>query len=270
MNESINPVVITLISWRLNPMYKYAAVLAVSALLGFGLTACNKPADSGSTGAKVPSNTVAASNVQPVPHGSDTNGEGAAAKTEGKCAECAAAGKATCTCADGGCKDANCKSCPAKGAGAAGGSCANCPGKGGAEAGAPAGAEEAGTIKLADGSAVQVINVGLLDGDYRNHSGVVAIDGEVAQVFADKGTFMLKNCVDEGMKADGCTKPCCAEAQIPVKLDMSLYSGQLPAAGSDVLVIGNVAVTETGYTLTVQEVRSGEKTILSRKGEKAV
>lgn len=250
---------------------KILTALAVAALLCYGLAACNKPAATDDAGAKVPSNTIAAS-AEPQTAGSDVAGATGTPAAGGKCAECAAGGKAACTCAEGGCKGENCANCPAKGAAGAaaggscpsGGSCANCPGKGG-EAAAPAGAAEAGSIKLSDGSAVQLINVGLLDGDYKNHAGLVAIDGEVAQVFADKGTFMLKNCVDASMKASGCSKPCCGEAQIPVKVDMTKFSGVMPEAGADVVVIGDVSVTETGYTLAVREVRSGEQTILSLK-----
>ncbi|MCC7477546.1 hypothetical protein IT575_03720 [bacterium] len=251
-------------------MHKYIAALTLSVLLIMALAACNRPASTEGGSAKVPSGTVAA-NIEPRTQGSDTAGQGQAGQA-GKCAECAAAGKA-CSCAEGGCQGKNCANCPAKSGDACkDANCKGCPSDGGksaAPAGAPAGAQESGSIKLADGSAAPVINVGLLDGDYKNHSGLVAVDGEVAAVFVDKGTFMLKNCVDESMKADGCSKACCAEAQIPVKLDMSLYSGELPAVGTDVMVIGDVSLTETGYTLAVREVRTGEKTILSRKGEKS-
>lgn len=270
---------------------KIKSILGLLALaLLLSLAACNKSDSSagGASGANTDGKMIAAANTPEVtPQGSATadGGKGGEAATcpdcgkpEGQCccvegkdgAKAAAGGSCPAggTCANAG-KGGECPNggqCPAGGDKAAGGaSCPGCP------AGGDKGKEtEATSVKLADGSTAPVINVGLLDGDYKNHVGLVAIDGQVAQVFADKGTFMLKNCVDEGMKAGGCTKPCCADAQIPVKVDMTQFMGKLPETGSDVMVVANVTLTSTGYKLDVREIHKGNLTVLARKDEKSV
>ena len=124
---------------------------------------------------------------------------------------------------------------------------------------------EASSVTLADGTQAKVIAASLLDSDPKANAGRVAIKGEVVQVFADKGTFVLKDCAkDEDCKTeDYCS--CCSEAQMPIKLEMDQYAGQLPEAKQDVLVIADVNPTEAGYTRAVLEDRLADKAILTRK-----
>ncbi len=129
----------------------------------------------------------------------------------------------------------------------------------------PAAAEPASSIQLADGTQVPVIAASVLDSDPKAHAGLVAISGEVSQVFAEKGTFMLKDCPkdDDCKTTDSCS--CCSTAEVPVRVELSAYDGGLPAVQQDVIVIAEVSPTETGYTLAVREVRQGAKSILTRK-----
>lgn len=133
-----------------------------------------------------------------------------------------------------------------------------------AEAQTPAGVEPS-SIVLADGTEVKVIEASVLDGDPKAYSGLVAISGEVATVYADKGTFTLKDCAkdDDCKTTDSCG--CCSKAQVPVRLELKDYDGALPEAAQDVIVIAEVSPTETGYSLAVREVRQGDKAILTKK-----
>jgi hypothetical protein len=128
-----------------------------------------------------------------------------------------------------------------------------------------AGAALPSSVQLSDGSSVSVIAASVVDGDPKAHAGLVAIAGEVSQVYADRGTFMIKDCPkDEDCKTtDSCS--CCSSAEVPVRLSLSDYDGALPEVAQDVIVIAELQPTETGYTLAVREVRSGESTLLVRK-----
>ena len=140
-----------------------------------------------------------------------------------------------------------------------------------ADTAAPVAAEaaEPDSIALADGTPLPVIKASVLDSDYQAHVGLVAIAGEVAAVYADKGTFMLKDCPeDESCKTeDNCA--CCSEAQIPVRVAASVFDGALPAVAQEVIVIAEVSATAAGYNLDVREVRQGDQAILTRKPDAA-
>lgn len=133
------------------------------------------------------------------------------------------------------------------------------------ETAAPAEVKAPSSLVLADGTKVQVVTASVLDGDPKAYTGLVAITGEVSQVFAEKGTFMLKDCPKDAdcKTEDNCS--CCSKAEVPVRLVLSEYTGNMPQAQQEVVVIAEVSPTGTGYTLAVREVRLGEKAILTRK-----
>ena len=134
-----------------------------------------------------------------------------------------------------------------------------------AETGAGAAAALPASITLVDGKTVPVIAASAVDSDPKAHAGLVAIAGEVTQVFAEKGAFMLK---DSPKDADCKTEDscgCCSKAEVPVRLALEDFNGTLPAAKQNVIVVAEVSLTETGYTLAVSEVRSGDTTLLTRK-----
>ena len=117
----------------------------------------------------------------------------------------------------------------------------------------------AGTqLILADGREVDVLSVGKFDQAQASISGLVAIEGRVAEAFPDEGALVL---VDVDNMA-GCGDSCCPQAQVPVKVNLADYSGALPAAGQQVVVVGDIARTDLGFELTVAEIRCGGETVL--------
>ena len=52
---------------------------------------------------------------------------------------------------------------------------------------------------------------------------------------------------------------------MPIKLDMAKLEGELPALAQAVVVVGELSTAGGGYALDVQEVRSGDKVLLSKK-----
>lgn len=133
----------------------------------------------------------------------------------------------------------------------------------------PAAAAEgalAGTqLALADGREVEVLSVGKFDQAQASVSGLVAIEGRVAEAFPDQGALVL---VDVDNMA-GCGDSCCPQAQVPVKVNLADYSGALPVAGQQVVVVGDIARTGLGFELTVAEIRCGGETVLERAAAQA-
>lgn len=126
---------------------------------------------------------------------------------------------------------------------------------------APAQASLAGTtIALADGAQVEIISVGGFDQTYKTLNGTVAIEGRVAEVFPERGAFVL---VDYDRMAE-CQSGCCPQAEVPVRLTLAEFKGELPSAELEIIVIGELALNDLGYELTVNEIRCGSEVLLSR------
>jgi hypothetical protein len=121
------------------------------------------------------------------------------------------------------------------------------------------------TIKLADGKKVPIVTVLQLNADPKAHKGLIAIDGQVGEVFADKGRFMLA-AYGEGVCTDENCEGCAADQQLPIRYDKAKITGKVPAKDQKVYVVAIVTPTETGgFTVELKEIRSGDKTILSVK-----
>ncbi len=136
------------------------------------------------------------------------------------------------------------------------------------EAAAEAGEQEAlaGTqLTLASGEQVEIISVAAFDQAQNSLSGRVAIEGRVAEAFPDRGAVVL---VDVDNMA-GCSDGCCPQAQVPVKVNLADYAGALPAAGQQVVVVGEIVRTDLGFNLQVAQIRHGSDVVLELKGEQA-
>jgi hypothetical protein len=203
--------------------------------LSLALTACNK-ADSGANTNGVitaPSSKMTAAATPATPASTSPAGT-----TEAAGAVCAGCGKpeSECTCGH------------------------EATGKSGEAKEAPA---VPSSLALADGKSVPVISVATLNADPKAHSGLVAIDGTIGDVFADKGRFMLVDCGAGHCEDKNCAG-CSADQQVPVRYDAAGIKGELPAKAQRVFVVAEVKPTETGgFTLAVQEVRCGEKCVCS-------
>jgi len=118
----------------------------------------------------------------------------------------------------------------------------------------------AGTeVTTGDGVSATVISVGVFDANTNLFAGRIAVEGRVEESFPDRNTFVLVDCSTDA----GCTKACCPQAKVPVRLDAGAYDGRLPRQGESVVVIGDLTVTDTGYHFDVMEARSGAETLLT-------
>ena len=130
-----------------------------------------------------------------------------------------------------------------------------------------AGAESAYTplagtmLSLANGKEVEIISVGKFDSDLQSLDGLIALEGRVLEVYADNGRLVL---VDTDPTVD-CSTGCCPQAQVPVRLALQDFAGDLPAVNSEVIIVGNLSVTKMGYDLVVQEIRQAGKVVLGPK-----
>jgi hypothetical protein len=125
----------------------------------------------------------------------------------------------------------------------------------------PASAAPSAPITLASGEKLDVISVGFFDENMRSLDGLVAIEGRVKECFTERGALIL---IDSSVEA-GCTDGCCPEAEVPVRLDMANYTGELPAADAEVVIVGDLTVQELGYELAVREIRQGDQLIVTAK-----
>lgn len=121
------------------------------------------------------------------------------------------------------------------------------------------------TIAIATGEEVEIISVGSFDQDYKSLSGVVAIEGRVAEVYPERGALLL---VDYDRMAD-CESGCCPQAEVPVRLVLEEFNGELPPQDLEVVVVGDLTVKNMGYELVVNEIRHGDEVLLSRVPAKA-
>lgn len=124
--------------------------------------------------------------------------------------------------------------------------------------------ELAGTsFTLDSGEEVGILSVGDFDTQLNLLDGLIAIEGRVAEVFADRGAFVL---VDADRMA-GCSDGCCPDVEVPVRIALEEYEGGLPEADSQIVVVGDLEVTKMGYDFAVREIRQGEEVLLSPKIE---
>jgi hypothetical protein len=120
------------------------------------------------------------------------------------------------------------------------------------------------SITLASGKTVKVVGVAALNEDPKAHTGLVAIDGTVGELYADKGRFMLVDCATAAACTDPGCASCGADMKVPVRFDVASVKGDLPEVRQRVFVVAEIAPTKTGgFELKVQEVRTADKTIFS-------
>jgi hypothetical protein len=116
-------------------------------------------------------------------------------------------------------------------------------------------------VVLASGEKLAVHPVAKLDLDPKSVEGHVALEGKVQDIHTDKGVFSLVDCKQEA----GCKDGCCPNVNIPISVPTAEYDGAMPSKDANVIVIGNLKVSNAGYLLTVEEVRQGDTVLLSRK-----
>ena len=122
----------------------------------------------------------------------------------------------------------------------------------------------AGTkLSLASGDEVEIISVGKFDTDLQSLGGTIALEGRVAEVFADKGRMLLVD--TDRMKA--CQDGCCPQAEVPVRLALENFEGKMPTAESEVIVVGDLTITNMGYEFAVQEIRQGGDVLMHSAAE---
>lgn len=125
--------------------------------------------------------------------------------------------------------------------------------------------QAAGKLKLANGKSVPIVTVAALNGDPQAHEGWIALDGQVGEIWADKGRFMLVD-YSEGHCEDENCAGCEADQQTAIRFDKTKLVGTLPQREQKVYAIVVCKATETGgYTLDLHEVRAGEKSLLTIK-----
>jgi hypothetical protein len=126
-------------------------------------------------------------------------------------------------------------------------------------------ADKPAKLKLGDGKHVPVVTVAALNAAPADYEGMIAIDGQVGEIWGDKGRFMLVDygvghCEDENCEG------CAADQQVPIRYDKSKATGIMPKKAQKVYVIAICKTTETGgFTLDVHEVRAGDKSLMKVK-----
>jgi len=119
----------------------------------------------------------------------------------------------------------------------------------------------AGSILALDsGEEFAVLSVGDFDQKFKELSGLVAVEGRVKEAYPESGALVLVDCDNMA----GCGDGCCPQAEVPLRLAMADYAGALPETNHEVIVIGDISVTDTGYDLAVREIRQGDEVLLSQ------
>lgn len=122
----------------------------------------------------------------------------------------------------------------------------------------------AGTnLSLASGEEVEIISVGKFDTDLQSLGGLIAVEGRVAEVFADKGRMLL---VDTD-PTKSCQDGCCPLAEVAVRLALENFEGEMPLAETEVIVVGDLTITSMGYEFAVQEIRQDGEVLLGKSEE---
>jgi len=116
-------------------------------------------------------------------------------------------------------------------------------------------------LALNTGEEVNVLSVGDFDQRLKDLTGLVAIEGRVKEAYPERGALVLVDCTNMA----GCTDGCCPQAEVPVRLVLENYSGTLPEADREVVVVADITVLDAGYELAVREIRQGEEVLLSLK-----
>lgn len=112
----------------------------------------------------------------------------------------------------------------------------------------------AGTeLELSDNEKVMIVSVADFDAKSDEYEGLVAIEGRVSESYPDKASFILVDA--DNMK--GCSSGCCPQAKVPVRVAVSDDGKEsaVPAVDEMVIVVAQLTLTETGYTLDVRELR---------------
>jgi hypothetical protein len=115
-----------------------------------------------------------------------------------------------------------------------------------------------GTLQLASGERVPIIGVLQLNTDAKAHVGLVALEARVMLTDPQRSTVVLVDLA----KGARCTTGCNPAATFPMHVVLENYQGGLPAANTQVLVIGRVSLAGDDFKLDVREVRQGDKVIL--------
>ena len=113
-------------------------------------------------------------------------------------------------------------------------------------------------LALENGEEIAVLSVGDFEQNLRQLGGLVAVEGRVKEAYPERGTLVLVDCANMA----GCGDGCCPQAEIPVRLALEEYTGVLPIAEHEVIVIGDLSVNDAGYDLAVREIRRGDEVLL--------
>jgi hypothetical protein len=106
-----------------------------------------------------------------------------------------------------------------------------------------------------------VLSVGDFDQNLRQLSGLVAIEGRVKASYPERGALILVDCSN---MAD-CNDGCCPQAEVPVRLELENYDGQLPQTDREIVIVGDLTVSDTGYELAVRQIRHHDEVLCELK-----
>lgn len=113
-------------------------------------------------------------------------------------------------------------------------------------------------LVLDSGEEVTVLSVGEFDQKLKELSGLIAVEGRVKEAHPELGALILVDCDNMADCGDGC----CPQAELPVRMALESFAGELPTADSEVIVVGELTVNDLGYELAVREIRQGPDVLL--------
>jgi hypothetical protein len=122
---------------------------------------------------------------------------------------------------------------------------------------------KATTIKLAGGQKVPIVTVAQLNAAPADHEGLIAIEGQVGELFPDKGRFILFDFA-AGHCDDPTCEGCAADQQLPIRYDKAKLKGKLPAKADKVFAVAFITPTKGGgFTVELREIRLDGKAIVT-------
>jgi len=115
-------------------------------------------------------------------------------------------------------------------------------------------------LTMADGQRIEVLSVGKFDEQQQSLTGQIAIAGRVAEAYPERGALVL---VDADNMA-GCADDCCPQSKVPIKLILEEFTGTLPSADQQVVIVGEIIQQELGFELHVNEIHRDGEVIMER------
>lgn len=132
------------------------------------------------------------------------------------------------------------------------------------QAHAPGGGQQAAVESALVAPVLSVVAVDTVMNAPERHTGLLAVEGVVGQVFVDRGAFTLID-VAEAQKCGGVH---CAEVEMPVVAGAGQLDGVLPQSTERVIVVGEWRSQGTAWRLIPDRItRAGEVVARRRRGD---